>query len=351
MDVVLFALEDSHGFDGSFNSDSRSYRSFDDDGKDDRPTADPKAICKRFDVPDRAAELQAIHRHRAVFKEDVCRDFCELIGAEPAMTTYDELERGTFEAPEGWQVERLLFVQRDAATARENLIDLHQLDLGGRSGDAPAPDRSAAIRIPPEVLAEMERRRRRTRFTVVLLRPLSRLARAWRQLIELPARWRRLERRRELPVGAARRQFESSAMIEVRHLINEQHRCRIRLAAGGEAKSGSSKPASVFAFQIGPTAVTCTARPRSRLEDVLQQPSRSKILRDEKYLVGGLKARHVVFELPPYYLAGTRGPSYLGLHVVQTDWALYVFLYRFPKEILTEVERAIRATVKSFRVT
>jgi len=48
--------------------------------------------------------------------------------------------------------------------------------------------------------------------------------------------------------------------------------------------------------------------------------------------------------------ARTSGPSYLGLHVVQTEAALYVFLYRFPRQIQKEVERAIRATVSSFQL-
>ncbi len=365
-DVWGYDAFNPDGYVGSFNSDPRTYRSFADDPTgEDRPEVDVQAFCQRFGIDGSSAELQAIHRGRAIFKEDVCGDLCRLIGAAPALTSYDDLERGTFKPSDDWRLERMLFVHRDASALEQDLIDLHAVDLGGRRGDKGSAEGTAQIEIPPEVLAEMGRRRQRTRLTVRLLRPLSWLARGWRRVYEAPALF--LKRRRadgaragDSPAratataapeaGASFARQESSAMIEVRHLINERHRCRIRLAVGGEARSGSSKPASVFAFQIGPTSVTCTARRRSRIEEALQRPSRSKILRDDKYLIGDLKARHIVFQLPPYYLAGTPGPSYLGLHVVQTDWAHYVFLYRFPRRILTEVERAIRATVESFRI-
>ncbi len=354
-DVWGYDVFDSDGFAGSFNSDPRTYRSFDDEGSIGdaaavRPEVDVQGVCRRFGIDGGGAQLRAIHRRRAIFEEDVCRDLCRLIGAEPAVTSYDDLERGAFRPFADWQVERMLFVHRDAAAAEEDRIDLHEVEIGGRRGEAGSAEATSQIEIPPEVLAEMERRHRSTQLTARLLRPLSWLARNWRSTIEAPARFldRRRAARRDPPASFTR--HDSSTVIEVRHLINERHRCRIRLAVGGEQKLGSSKPASVFAFQIGPTSVTCTARRRSRIEVALQRPNRSKVLRDDKYLIDDLKARHIVFQLPPYYLAGTPGPSYLGLHVVQTDWAHYVFLYRFPKEILDEVERAIRATVASFRI-
>ncbi len=355
-DVWGYDIFDAAGFAGSFNSDPRAYRSFDDDlldGSAPRPEADVGEFCRRFGVDGAGAELRAIHRRRAIFKEDVCLELCRLIGAAPALTSYDDLERGTFKPSEDWQVERMLLVHRDTAIREQHRIDLHDVEIDSRRGDGASAEGTSQIRIPPEVLAEMERRRGHARMTVRLLRPLSWLARTWRKTFEAPALWlkrRRVAAKRAAPGGPKLSHHESSAVIEVRHLINERHRCRIRLAVGGEQKSGSLKPASVFAFQIGPTSVTCTARRRSRIEEALQRPSRSKILRDDKYLIGDLKARYIVFRLPPYYLAGTPGPSYLGLHIVQTDWAHYVFLYRFPKEILQEVERAIRATVGSFHV-
>jgi len=352
-DIWGYDLFDDRGFAGSFNSDPRSYLSFADDTfPGDRPAADPEEVCRRLGLDDKARELQRIHKLRPIFQEDACQELCDLIEAAPAMTRYDDLERGVSDRFEGWQIEQLLFVHRSAITVSEEIVDLHDLDLEDPNRESGSVERTGRIRIPVEVLEEMERRRKRTRFALLFLRPISWLAKAWRVSLDAVAGngKAKLPRPREIPHGASGSSLESSDIIEVRHLINERHHCRIRLAVGGEVHSGSSKPASVFAFQIGDTSVTCTARPRSKIEDVLQQPSQSRILRDEKYSIGGLKARHVVFELPPLYLAGTTGPSYLGLHVVQTEPALYVFLYRFPRKILKEVERAIRATVASFRL-
>ena len=56
-------------------------------------------------------------------------------------------------------------------------------------------------------------------------------------------------------------------------------------------------------------------------------------------------------ELPPRYMAGTTDPSFLALHVIETPIALYVFLYRFTREIDPAVDEAIRSTVASFRLT
>ena len=353
-EVWGYDLFDAAGFVGSFTSDPRAYLSFAEDSPvGDRPAADPEEVCRRLGLEDNASELGRIHRLRPVFQEEACRQMCKLIGAEPAMTRYDDLERGAWEALDGWRVEQLLFVHRDAMVDSRDVIDLHELNLEAAERISGAIERSGRIQIPPEVLAEMQRRQRRVRLTVLLLRPLSWVARSWKQMREGAARALRRpaeETPQELSYAATASRYESSDIVEVRHLINERHRCRIRLAVGGEVHSGSTKPASVFAFQIGETSVTCTARPRSKIEDVLQQPSRSRILRDEKYLVGGLRARHVIFELPPLYLAGTTGPSYLGLHVIQTEPALYVFLYRFKEKILKEVERAIQSTVRSFRL-
>lgn len=349
-DVWGYDLFDADGFAGTFNSDPRGYRSFvDDDPAAPRPAADPEEVCDRLGLGGHVADLRRIHRLRASFQEDACWELCRLIGAEPALTSYDDLERGAVESLDGWQVEKMFFVRRGSRRVAGATPDLHQLRLVVGDPADSSSESTDRIEIPPEVLAEMERRRRRVRMTLLLLRPLTWLARTLRRPSPAPQPLK-LAEPTVAEDGPEPFYGESSDIIEVRHLINERHRCRIRLAVGGESHGGSGKPASVFAFQFGDTSVTCTARPRSRIEEVLQQPSRSRVLRDEKYLVGGLKARHVIFELPPRYLAGNPGPSYLGLHVVQTEVALYVFLYRFPERIVKEVERAIRSTVASFRL-
>jgi hypothetical protein len=122
---------------------------------------------------------------------------------------------------------------------------------------------------------------------------------------------------------------------------------RMLLPMGADPLPVSGKPAMVFAFQAGELSVTCNARRRRALREVLRKPSRARILRDEKYSIGPLPARHLLFE------QDGRQPgeqSWLALHVVQTGWALYVFIYRMSGRIDAEAEAVVRATLKSFEV-
>jgi hypothetical protein len=180
-----------------------------------------------------------------------------------------------------------------------------------------------------------------------LLRPVSWLARSWR--------WTR-ERLASRPSGRPPTALfdgpgEAPGAAGGGELLNERHRSRIRPAAGLVPQPVSGKPAAVYSFRAGNVPVTCTARRRWNIADVLRPPRSAEVLRDEKYrLRSDLAARHLLFELPPRYVAGATDPSFLGLHVVETWQALYVFLYRFTRHVEPEIEAAIRQTVMTFRL-
>lgn len=144
--------------------------------------------------------------------------------------------------------------------------------------------------------------------------------------------------------------LRSPYVIRGRQLINERHRCRMDLAEGAEPAPASSKPSSVFAFRVGEIHITCTARRLSKIDEVLRQPTGSRVLRDEKLTVGEHAARWLFFELPPRFVAGTSSPSHLGIVVIQTPGAFYVFLYRPTEPFDENLERILRATVDSFRM-
>ena len=95
--------------------------------------------------------------------------------------------------------------------------------------------------------------------------------------------------------------------------------------------------------------VICTARRLRYLWEVMKPPARAETLRDERYRVGPLEARHLFFELPPSRFAANPEVRYLGLHVLQTYRSLYVFLYRFTGKIDEQAEDLIRDAVDSFR--
>jgi hypothetical protein len=342
-DVWGYDLFHEQGFAGSFNSNPRAHQSFADEelGSRQRPTADPDAVCRMLDLPLRGRDLRRIERRRSAFKEDVCRQFCRLLGAEAAVSGYDDLEGGALSGLEGWHSEQLVF-RMDLETLSGE-IDLSRHSLMTRKtmvGLVPYKP----VEFPPELLAEMERMRQRVRRRYQLLRPLSWLARGWRRLYEATSP------RDGAGPPAALPAAPPNFRIEDADLVNDRHRCRITPAAGARSVSVSSKPSAVFGFRIGETQVICTARRLSKIDEVLRQPSGSRVLCDDKYTIAERNARHLLFELPPGFVAGSREPFFLEVYVIQTERALYVFLHRYRNQLAPETAAAIQDTVDSFRL-
>ena len=352
-EVWGYDLFDAEGFAGSYSSDPSTHISFAHEltYREPRPAAEPREVCRQLGLqPELAPEIRRIQKGSAVFKEDLCREVCELLRAGPAVASYDDLETGKLDGRlEGWRKEQKVYYHYDMARSSiEGELDLHSIE---REGPMPAELRrltgSRALEISPELLEEMDQMRRRARLSMWVLRPLSLFARGWRRSREM---WNRL-------TGPAREQHAPSSPITVertptatRHeVVNRRHGVRLLLPEGVEPLEVSGKPASVFAFRARGTVVTCTARRLRYLWEVLKPPGRSKTLRDERYRVGPLRARSLFFELPASRFATRPDLRYLGLHVLQTYRALYVFLYRFTGEVDEEAEHLIRTAVESFR--
>ena len=372
-DVWGYDLLGRHGFVGSFASDPRSYQSFGDEplGSEGRPKAEAQEVCQRLGLESQVTKLRKIERRSAAFEEDVCLDFCRLLGAEAAMVSYDDLESGRVSRLEGWRVEHHLFRHRDSTSAP--VVDLHEFELSGREevDGSWVGQRSATDIIPtlPEAMRQVRedsqvrdagqvREDRQPRPASgrpqvgrheaappgrwSLLRPLAWLARGWRRWAGeassplFPTREGDELPKREQPGGP-------------RRLRSRRHGIEIELAPGMVAQEVSGRPASVFAVRVGEILVTCTSRRLEKVPEVLQRPHRSQILIDTPSRIHGLRSRHVLFELPPLYLAGRPDPSYLGLHVVEMPKALYVFLYRSPTPPDRETLDAIGRLVGSFR--
>jgi hypothetical protein len=332
-------LFDSFGFAGSFSSDAKAHRSFAEQTDEPRVPGDPAKLCERLGLdPALAAEIRKLEKRQVSFKEDLAREMCGLIGAPPALSSYDELESGMADQHEGWCNEQVLYFHYPAAKAAIDVdLDLHAYEPG--SGLYP-------LRRPPEMSAEMRREmeamRRRARFTMFWLKPLTALA-GWWEKLRLAGR-----RAEEAPPPSDAAISVVRTETATRHWVsNHRHGVRMLLPMGADPLPVSGKPAMVFAFQAGELSVTCNARRRRALREVLRKPSRARILRDEKYSIGPLPARHLLFE------QDGRQPgeqSWLALHVVQTGWALYVFIYRMSGRIDAEAEAVVRATLKSFEV-
>lgn len=338
-DVWGWDVFDSFGFAGSFSSDGKAHASFAEQTDEPRVPGEPAKLCERLGLdPALAAEIRKLERRQASFKEDLAREMCGLIGAPPALSSYDELESGMADQHEGWSNEQVLYFHYPSAKAAIDVdLDLHAYEPG--SGLYPT-------RRPPEISAEMraemEAMRRRARLTMFWLKPVTALAGWWERLRLVGRPALEAPPPSDSPISVVRTETAT------RHWVsNNRHGVRMLLPMGADPLPVSGKPAMVFAFQAGELSVTCNARRRRALREVLRKPSRARILRDEKYSIGPLPARHLLFE------QDGRQPgelSWLALHVVQTGWALYVFIYRMSGRIDTEAEAVVRATLKSFEV-
>lgn len=331
-------------FGGSFSSDPREHLPFHDAalGAAERPRADPVAVANLFGRDDAGIQIAALQQQRAVFKEDVCRSFCQALGMAPAMASYEELECGSVAVDPGWNVERLHY-QR-AAGPPATPPDLRRQRVTHLSPTVGVLE-TGTIEVPREVLDEMHRLRRRQRVTLALLRPISWLARTWRSSLEMTNRTSHAAKMASRAPDRRRPAFR----VDRTDLVNDRHGCRISLPAGARSVGASNKPSAAFAFAVAGVHVSCTARRRESLREVLRRPDGAEVEGDELFDIAGLPARHLVFRLPAGFRADIKGTSLLGLFVVQAAKALYVFVYRSPR-LDPIAETQIRVVVESFRL-
>lgn len=351
-DVWGLDLFDRHGFQGSFSSDPRDHQSFAGEvlPGESRPALDPAILCEQlgFEV-DMAPEVARCLKQAGPFMDEVCSSFCELLGIGPAAASYDDLETGKLDdALEGWTLEQWVYFDYNRALETiEGDLDLHGVAIHGAPPPGWEEKATEKVLLSADIMEQMEQMRRRARFMFWVVRPLSFVAGAARRLYELS--FFRLGPKEKPAPSRNVVSIERTATATRHEVRNLRHGVRLLLPAGVEPVKVSGKPATVFAFQCGGLQVSCTARRLRHLWEVLRPPALSKTRRDEKYEVGGLLARHVLFELPPSRFRPGPAPRFLALHVVQTYRALYVFLYRFEGELDSEIEERIRTTVSSFR--
>lgn len=336
-------------FAGTFNSEPSVHQTFADrpqDG-DQRPVARAEVVAQALGKTGLREALRRLEKRRRPYPEDICREFCRLIEAEPAASSFDEFECGVAQLLDGWQTRQLLFVRQDLDSEQE--VDLHQHPL--TCWQPPERDRlqeESVPEIPPELLRELQQAHRRRRLVMMALRPVSWIARSWRAVrqagAQLADRWVRGESEEfsELILGSG---FQRRGD----YLVNPRHQCRLQLPPDAESLPSSSRPSAVFAFRLGETRVTCSARRLPTINEVLRAPDRSEVLADEIYRVAGCSARQLLFRLPTRQaLAGQR--QLLGIHIVQTEVAFYVFLYRRLELADPAIDALVRSVVETFEV-
>ncbi|MEM9558164.1 MAG: hypothetical protein AAGC60_28155 [Acidobacteriota bacterium] len=354
-DVWGFDLFEDDRVAASFSSDPRGHRSFADDepSQAERPPVDAAILQRLLGLSADAAQAVMRGRKRnAPLKESVCAEVARLLGVEPAVSSYDELEIGGAPSAEGWRLEHLVYFHYDVARANvDDAVDVHDLDIEGAPLDRRILGKSTEqIKLSPELFDELEKLRRRVRWTLAVLGPLSAVARGWRRV--------RQEVQRILGAGAPSPppRKETEPPVELAPTVtatrtearSPRHGVRLSLPEGVDSLAVSGRPSAVFAFRVGALRVTCSARRLRYLREVLRRPSRAEIVCDEALWAGALPVRHVVFQLAQNAPDGR--PAFIGYYVVQTFRGLYVFYFRWAGSLDESVSAQLRQAVESFRL-
>lgn len=292
----------------------------------DLRTGAPAALREVLGLDVSERELAALQRRRAVFKDSAVSAFCTRLGIGPAANSFVYLERADVEEDigDGWDVTCVRYEKEPADTEG---VDVHSASAFAAPEAAPSPHRPRwgnplAPEVPaglPASLRVMAAGARVVMFPLYLLGLLFSAVWTVRGWVGMrPAIARRRPARLPGHPPPPRRDGE--------WLVNDVHRCRVKLPAGVEAIDPGTAPSrggiwSVFAVQLdAETTLTCDAQP---LGDMRQISPYGTAIEDESLLLGGFKARRRVLE--------TRSDQQLlrrELYVIQMPRAFYVWELR-----------------------
>jgi hypothetical protein len=310
-------------------------------------TDDPGLLCRALDLGPVEGTIAALQRQRALFKESVCRKFCQAIGAEPACHDYrdlDGLPSPLSASAVGWRLDHVRFVER-GGSARESAQPLHAMVR------KPFQQDPAAARAAAEMHASLWQFRLLGWTIRLVLMPLALvLGFALRLIIwfqRLPFVRRRYERSHE-PEYSLFVALEALQRPVVRRegedLVNENHRCRITLPAGAETVDGPTHTGWVFQFKVAGRVASCVAiRPRA-MQAMLREMPWTEITGEECFFAGPLQAR-------AWSATMRYGQSFTESYalVVQTPRAFYHFSLGDREPLAEDAKRVLRAVGESFR--
>jgi hypothetical protein len=302
-------------------------------------------------------DIVKIQLGRALFKETVCRRFCQILGVEPAGVGFRDIEEASLtpgiRTLGGFHMEEMYFVSRDHDSANEK-ISLHDLQVARSEPEIPGQDGYAAL--PPNFRAMV------LFFRMVswIVRPLLMLLALFFRLYVLIGRIPFLRRffARHGPIHDSPIPIHDSPFLanlcalqtrgsrqEGRTLINDRHRCRITLPEGADPHI--TGPFWLFAFRIDDLEIMVDAVRPSQLRDRLGLRKGLALLEDTKFFVGALPARLLVFEIQQ----PGQGVNHHYSYYVQAPRAIYQFSFGSFEPVSAETLASIRSIVDSFELT
>jgi hypothetical protein len=312
-------------------------------------TDDPELLCRALRLGPIEETIAGLQRRRRLFKEEVCRQFCQAIGVAPAGFDYRDLEG--LPAPLStmagrWQVDHFRFIER-GGSASESAQPLHAMVR------KPLEQDLAAIRAASEMQAYLWPMRVFAWSMSLLMLPLIVVVTLWFRLAILfrplpdvqgpydhsPEEWE------DSPFAALHALARSATRLEGTTLINETHRCLITLPAGVDAVIGPSYRGWVFQFKVTGLDASCHAlRPRSMYQHLREMPY-IQIFDEENFFAGAFQAR-------AWTAVMTHGNQVIDRYslFVQTPQAIYHFTLTDREPLTENTKRLMRSIGESFRL-
>src|SRR5260370_1473173 len=310
--------------------------------------SDPTLLCQVCPVDVKEQDIAKIQRGRALFKEGLCREFCQALGVEPAGVGFRDIEEASLTQGlctlGGFRMEEMYFVSRDHRTADER-TSLHDLRVAPLDRGISAEGEQSAL--PPDL------RTIALLFRIVswIIRPvffvLVLLLRFYLLVERVPFIRRLLSKQR--PIHESRFLADLyelqtlTSRLEGRVLINDRHRCRITLPEGVEPHIGQDR-LLLFAIRVDNLEVMVRALRPSQLQAQLRLGAGMVLMEDSKFFVGALPARLLLFKIEQ----PKHGATYHYTCYLKAPPAIYHSSFMCGEPISAETLARLRAVADSF---
>jgi len=314
------------------------------EAKNSQPPASPtdaEKICKILGFESRLAQVKKTQRKRHLFADVPCENFCQTIGALPAMFTAKDVESwnaGRLESREiaEWKIEPLLFERRKPFGQEADQPILHTLATRSFSPREPRPQFDQTLR----------NLQRNTQILVWIFRPIGWLLAA----PFLASIW--LDK---LGIKKSAKPKPGQEILRAIHtvvapwrwdgswLVNDRHGCRIRAPKSSEGEKVPIFIYGVFRFFVDEVEISCVAVRPASLRRIFDLCPDQTVLKDETFFVREQSTR--ILSIQTQQKDGT---NYHYFWFIELPGVIYQFTLFRKSELPESTFAKITDVVKTF---